>query len=265
MDEAAADILVSIEQRELLIARLRQIVELSTQLAGKQLAVVARELANISTDLREVSIRLVQKIITWTFLATAPEASAPSRFLWNNNEEYLCKMLHDVDFVQEKLPDRLKNHGHFSAGDPCFMFKHTGELNSRREAAGATLVILDAVARQTSQNKSVASISRRSHSQLLKTQSKEDRDHSPNGSGASLGSNGLNVSRRSAQHNILEKAEEKRPVHNVVDRHDSDGKRKFEKRHGGQVEIFRGKYLYRRGSLLGEGAYAKVLDSLYLI
>ena len=264
-----------IEYREQLIARLRQVVDLACQVKGKTLGVVAREIVNISNDLRDVGIKCVEKIIAWTFRNTPPNSVSPVRYLHSHEEEYLCKMLHDLDFVTEKLPDKIRAHGNFATGDPCFVSKHTSTSAVRRAAVGATLVVLDAVARQTAYNNSRASLSRRSFSSNL-NRSKSQNEFTPSNTPmANSRADAFSVpmmpneepepdpieQRRGARTDLAlddaEVASRKKAAVDKMDPHAAKKKRKHQKK---EINIFRGKYLYRRGDQLGEGAYAKVYE-----
>lgn len=264
-----------IECREQLIDRLQQVVQLALQVEGKMLGIVAREMVNISNEMRDVGIKCVEKIIAWTFKETPP-GCAPARYIFLGGEEYLCKMLHDLDFVSEKLPDKLRLHGNFDLGDPCFVSKHSATTAQRRAAVGATLVILDAVARQAAYNNSRASISRRTFSDSFnRSKSGNEQDESPSISPTTNRSitqhplpfpttkehkKSANIRRVARNDLVLDDAEEqKRAMHQQV-QDDSSEKRKKKHHNKKEINIFRGKYLYRRGDFLGAGAYANVYE-----
>jgi serine/threonine protein kinase len=277
MAESTEAVESAIEYREQLISRLHQVVDLSGQVEGKMLGIIAREIVNISVNLRTVGIRCVEKIIIWTFRNTPKDSNAPMRYVWMGDEEYLCKMLHDLDFVVERLPPGLREHGHFATGDPCFVSRHSSNTAQQRAAVGATIVVLDAVARQAAANNSRAAQLRRSFSSLHR--SKDDLEHSPNAS-PHEGTKKLGFEKsttNSIPESSLVRAITKRraAVEDVIEKNDMTSEKmdpkpsdmsgwKGEKKQKGHykkdVHVFKGKYLYRRGDLIGQGAYGKVYD-----
>ncbi len=103
------DVMSFIQIREQLIERTRELVNISKSAHKSALGVIARELVNIRKDLRQYGIVCVEKIVAWTLSNTPPESSHPLPFMYQN-EEYLCKMLTDLDFVVEELKDNAKFH-----------------------------------------------------------------------------------------------------------------------------------------------------------
>ena len=96
----------TIQFRENLIERARKLVEI-TQSEKRVVGVIARELVNLQKDLRSWGIRCVEKIITWTLDNTPEDSVEPVQFLWDG-EEYLCKMLDDLNFVRDELNDNIR-------------------------------------------------------------------------------------------------------------------------------------------------------------
>ena len=149
-DPEEIDVYACISLRENLILRANQLVRQATDVQPKHHAAVARELVTLSKDLREIGMKCVQQIITWTLKNTdvSKEEEGPPKFIWNG-EDYLCKMLYDLDFIVGGLPEDLITHGNFSTSDPLFIKKDLNvDASSRRAATAATLIILDAVTRK---------------------------------------------------------------------------------------------------------------------
>ena len=263
MEDKPEEIESVIEYREQLLARLHQVVDLSGQVEGKMLGVIARELVNISNDLCEVSIRCVEKIVKWTFRHTPAKSDRPFRYLWANDIEYLCKMLHDIDFASERLSPSLRDYGKFASGDPCFVSKHSSDTTKRRAAVGATLVILDAAARKTAFNNSKASLNRRALSSLRSDASPvgSTKQKSPKKLDNLLDNEFAEDVKRNAIPDLIEESDQsvdERKGFGSLNSVEDKFKKKLNKQK--DIKIFRGKYLYRRGELLGEGAYAKVYE-----
>lgn len=282
-DDHIGDVIAAIEYREQLVSRLRAVVDLAQKLEPKKQGAVARELVNMSNELRDVGIRCVKNIIAWTMFNTEPGAESPKRFTWINDEEYLVKMLNDLDFVSERLPESIRAHGHYEPGDPLFLSKISPNAQ-RRAAVAATLVILDAVTRKAKIDNMKASFSRRSQSELSinKSRSREetaekdlfDNSEQPKersfekpvtsgdcSTGAELESGNKEPRARSRRGAISRRASENvlpEPSNEPPKSHPDEPARRH--RHTKEVAVFRGRYLYRRGDLMGQGAYATVYE-----
>jgi hypothetical protein len=112
MDSVTEDDVVSaIKFREDLIARTRKMVDM-TQTRDSVIGIVVRELVNLQKELRIHGIRCVEKIVAWTLSQTPPDEPEPRPFLWEE-EEYLCKMLSDLNFVARELKENMKLHHSF--------------------------------------------------------------------------------------------------------------------------------------------------------
>lgn len=109
------DVLEAINFREQLIERCKRIVDLSNTSKSNMNGITARELVNLSKELRDSGIRCVQKIVAWTLINTDSNSTSPNRFIWNETE-YLCKMLTDLDFISESLHSSFKQYGGFGLG-----------------------------------------------------------------------------------------------------------------------------------------------------
>lgn len=110
---SAEDVRSAIQSRENLIRRLRKLVDM-TQTRANVIGVVARELVNLQKDLRTYGLRCVEKIVAWTLANTPADAEEPTPFMWEGDEEYLCKMLNDLNFVSRELKENMKLHHSFS-------------------------------------------------------------------------------------------------------------------------------------------------------
>jgi hypothetical protein len=278
-----AELVALVNYREQLITKVIRVIDLSSSMNDKKLPVLSRDLVNISIELQEIGLKCVQRIIEWSFSNSTAGARDPKPFLWHDGQPYLCKMLNDLDFVAEELPPSLRDHGNFRKGDPLFVSKtHNGSLSYKRAVYGATLVILDAVARA---NRDESGRSRRSSSTWLSEDDEVSRarrmhfaKYGSNDNNSletdSLPSSEMPSSRaamtssksredpsmmRSANAKLKPLAPQstsasaRPPV--ISKRSNSsvaapDG--------GDKVVIFKGRMLYRRGKLLGEGAYAMV-------
>jgi hypothetical protein len=106
------EVLAAISFREQLIERCRRMVELSSSNKTSLNGVTAREFVNLAKDLRESGIRCVQKIVAWTISKTDNNSLEPIPFMWNE-QEYLCKMLNDLDFIAQSVDPTKKHHGGF--------------------------------------------------------------------------------------------------------------------------------------------------------
>lgn len=107
------DVRSTIQFRENLIARLRKLVDMTQTRAGV-IGIVARELVNLQKDLRSHGLRCVEKITVWTLRHTPPEAEDPVPFLWEGEEDYLCRMMTDLNFVTRELKENMKLHHSFA-------------------------------------------------------------------------------------------------------------------------------------------------------
>ena len=122
-----ADVYTCIKSRENLIERLSHIVKYSHRIKLRQIAAASRDLVSIAKDLQDIGLKCVQRIVSWTLAQASYEASRPTPFIWNG-EEYLCKMLYDLDFVVKDLADALKLHSRFSLSDPLFIKKENSSF-----------------------------------------------------------------------------------------------------------------------------------------
>eukprot|EP01041_Mallomonas_annulata_P010669 gene10669-22266_t len=149
------DILTCISLRENLVERLKHIVAISDSIKPKQISAAAREIVSISKDLREIGLKCVQRIVTWTLQKTQERNDtdeelnrSPPMFLWEGMD-YLTKMLNDLDFAVSGLPSTLAIHGNFAFADPLFIKRDKStDQSSRRAAVAATLIVLDAAERK---------------------------------------------------------------------------------------------------------------------
>jgi hypothetical protein len=108
------DVRSAIQFRENLISRTRKLVDM-TQTRDSVIGIVARELVNLQKDLRACGLRCVEKIVAWTLSQPGEdggEDEGPAPFLWEG-EEYLCKMLNDLNFVARELKDNMRMHHSF--------------------------------------------------------------------------------------------------------------------------------------------------------
>ena len=106
------DVRNAIQFRENLIARIHKLVDM-TQTRTTVIGIVARELVNLQKDLREHGLRCVAKITAWTLRHTPPDAEDPVPFLWED-EDYLCRMLIDLNFVSRELKENMKLYHSFA-------------------------------------------------------------------------------------------------------------------------------------------------------
>ena len=299
----------AIEYREQLVARMRQVVELSGTLDPRAQGVVSRELVNLTIELRDAGIRCVKKIVAWTIKNTPEGSDAPAKYLWKNklSDEYLIKMLHDLDFIGERISSQWKLRGKFCGGDPLFLSKTSGEnAADRRAAIAATVVILDAVSRNKRISSTKASFARRQISAqntqknlfdtiinsrakgVLESTVRDDVEEISHGNqgqinfkGLTLGSSGSESLRPSNSRGKLNSADEeydngelekgiggelgkpergsagsRSKVSQKLQSHSRDGSK--DSKIGKEYNIFRGKFLYRQGAILGRGAYSSV-------
>ena len=109
--------------REQLVERVSQLVSTSSRVKPSQIAAAARELVSLSKDLREIGIKCVNRIVSWTIITSKKQGDGKRPiFLWNG-QEYLCKMFYDLDFVALGISPSLEMHGNFSVSDPLFIKK----------------------------------------------------------------------------------------------------------------------------------------------
>jgi hypothetical protein len=276
------NVIAAIEYREQLVSRLRVVVDLAQKLEPKKQGAVARELVNMSNELREVGLRCVKSIIAWTFFNTEPGAESPKRFTWIDDEEYLVKMLNDLDFVSERLPESIRAHGHYEPGDPLFLSKLSTSAQ-RRSAVAATLVILDAATRKAKIDNMRASFSRRSQSELIVQKSRsqdeafqqDSKNYSERAKDPSFEKQIISVDLNTGTSTVSDgKGPRTASRRGAISRRESEGllpdpsddptkshrdePAASRQRPAKEVSVFRGRYLYRRGELMGQGAYATV-------
>ena len=106
---------------------------------------IAHEIVSLANELRDNGLRCVTRITSWMLAKTTSHSESTSApcFMYRG-EEYLVKMLHDLDFISENL-----RKPPFARADPLVILKETNlDQTSKRSATAATLVILDAVARK---------------------------------------------------------------------------------------------------------------------
>lgn len=104
------DVRSAILFRESLISRTQKLVDM-TQTRESVIGVVARELVNLQKDLRACGLRCVEKIVAWT-LSQPERGHGPEQFLWEG-EDYLVKMLSDLNFVALELKENMRLHHSF--------------------------------------------------------------------------------------------------------------------------------------------------------
>lgn len=277
-----SELIALVNYREQLITRVVRIIDLSSSMTDKKLPVLARDLVNLSNELQEIGLKCVQRIIQWTFVnATTTDPKNPKPFLWHDGQPYLCKMLNDLDFIAEELPPSLREHGNFRKEDPLFISKtHNCSLSYKRAVFGGTLVILDAVARASKEDggRSRCSsstwfsedeeLSRARRMHFAKYGSNDNIDTNSRGVGGGKASKSREES-SSAGRNANVKLKPLDGTHtSSADASSSSRPAALSKRsmsrgaEGEGVVTFKGRKLYRRGKLLGEGAYAMVNNYL---
>lgn len=110
------EILETIKFREELIKRCLNLIQITNNNKNNNLnGITAREYVNISKELRLCGLRCVQKIIIWCLNNSNSNSDSPTVFLYNG-EEYLCKMLTDLDFIYESINPTMRQHGGFGLG-----------------------------------------------------------------------------------------------------------------------------------------------------
>eukprot|EP00602_Paraphysomonas_sp_CaronLab_P007116 CAMPEP_0185030698 /NCGR_PEP_ID=MMETSP1103-20130426/17709_1 /TAXON_ID=36769 /ORGANISM="Paraphysomonas bandaiensis, Strain Caron Lab Isolate" /LENGTH=519 /DNA_ID=CAMNT_0027565917 /DNA_START=50 /DNA_END=1609 /DNA_ORIENTATION=+ len=220
---------------------------MTTGLKPQLNGVTARELVNLAKELREHGIRCVQKIAAWTLAQSDDDDGCPKPFMWEG-QEYLVKMMTDLDFIAENLPASMKQHGGFAVSDPFFATRGLGDASFKRASTAATLVVLDACARRKAQiileEEAAASCQQSVHSE----ESEMPRESVRMG----------HIRRRGVTDVYKSNMREDDSGHDERLNPTSILLRKHEKEN--QNVIFRGRKLYRRGKILGAGAYAKVYD-----
>lgn len=215
------NIYTCVKLREDMISRLYDIVLASVGLKQPHSAAMAREIGQISNELREIGLKCVNRIGLWSLQNSTDEDSNPPKYEYNG-QNYLCKMIHDLDFMVDGihvggdddevilLPKSLRQHGNFSVSDPLFIKKDKFVNNaSRRAAIAATLIILDAVAREAYEEEAVLAARARDEfeQELIKRESLENSN-----------SNGTAVLRRRSMRTLMKKAVTKvmRDLNDVV-------------------------------------------------
>lgn len=235
------DVIMFVQQREKLIERARKLVDM-THSRSQVVGVIARELVNIKKDLRQYGIRCVEKIVAWTLRNTTEEDKDPICFLWEG-KNYLCKMLHDLDFLTE-LSESY--HLSFETGDPFFVKGKDGySASDRRTGQTATFIVLDAYARM--EKKELQQKGGFGDTKLEPTPI--DRNNDKN--------------RRSFRKSAFEKRAGVGDIYKFI----SSGKAKRTSARKSAIEksapnsvVFKGSMLYQRGKWLGTGAHAKVYE-----
>ena len=239
------NILACISLRENLIKRARQIVALSGTVRSKHVSSAARELVTLSKDLREIGVKTVARIVSWSLEQRStfddPDSEPPPQYIYEG-EDYLCKMLTDLDFVASGLPENLLLHGKFSISDPLFIKKDiSADLASRRAATAATLVILDAV-------------SRKKKAEELAHMNKEKSEAQNMRKGSLSKIRSIGHLKRVVSHVMMVPRRSKSVMKMDTDKDNSP-------QHGHEGILVGSIHSYQLSSKLGEGAFSKVRHS----
>jgi hypothetical protein len=203
---------------------------------------ITSELINLSKDFREYNIQIVERIIHWTLVNTPPHEECPRPFMYNG-EEYLCKMLHDLDFISSELGPEHSKYGDYSLDDPFFVKRKGNTLHQKKASLSAYLIALDAESRRLESNP----FSR-----------KEDKNASDVVE---------DCEEKSSEDKVAELPHPTRSRRWGIDNVYNPNNRALVAKDSGDFgsqqpalvgTSFKGRKLYHRGKLIGEGAYAKV-------
>ena len=140
--------------REKTVLLLQEIADISTNLnmKPKYIAAAVRELVNLEKNIREQSLMCVNKITKWSLSlpdASSSSSSGPRAFTLIDNQDYLCKMYTDLNFLSTQLNSSFVRYGKYEKNDPFFITREIGlDSTTKRSCIAATLIVMDAVARK---------------------------------------------------------------------------------------------------------------------